>query len=199
MLKTIITAAAMGVSLAAAGCALGLGGGAPETYDLSAPVAKRGPKTQTHITVAQPDAIRPLDNDQILVRDASGKLSYFPSSAWGDRLPRLVQTRLMQAMTDSGRFRAVGSTRERTPADVTLAVELRSFNIQMNGGRAEAVVDVVAKLLDERRDRVIATQQFSHTVAAGRDDAAAGVSALTEAFHRVSEEIVAWSANPRSA
>lgn len=190
-------------SLMLGGCALaGLGGNsAPETYDLPAPVAvKPGSKRLgLHLSVATPNAIRPLETDQILVRDADGKLSYFAGSAWGDRLPRLVQSRLVQVLTDSGRFRVVGTGQDRVQGDVTLSVELRSFNVQVNNGNAEGVVDLVAKLIDERQERVVATRRFEMSSPAVKDDAAAGVAALTQAFHRIADEIVVWAANPRSA
>lgn len=194
--------AALAVSTALGGCALaGLGGSSPpETYDLAAPTPKKGgARASVHISVASPSTIRPLDSDQILVRNAEGRLSYFPSSAWGDRLPKLVQTRLIQALTDSGRFRAVGSSQDRTPSDMTLNIELRSFNVQVEGVQAQAVIDVVVKLVDERRDRVVATKQFTSSAPASKDDAAAGVAALTQAFGKISDDIVAWSANPRPA
>ncbi len=195
-------ASALVATVALGGCALGgLGGAsAPETYDLAAAPPKRGgSKAPVHISVASPNTIRPLDSDQILVRDSGGTLSYFPGAAWGDRLPKLVQTRLIQALTDSGRFRAVGSSQDRTPSDVTLNVELRSFNVQVSGGQTEAVIDIVVKLVDERRDRVVATKQFTSSAPAAKDDAASGVAALTTAFGKISDDIVAWSANPRTA
>jgi cholesterol transport system auxiliary component len=181
---------------------MGVGGASPpETYDLAAAsVAKNGGAAPVFITVATPSTIRPLDSEQILVRDESGKLTYFQGSAWGDRLPRLVRARLVQALTDSGRFRAVGTNEERVAGDVTLSLELRSFNIEVtNGGSARAVVDVVAKLIDERSDRVIASRQFSADAPAAKDDAASGVAALNQAFADMAAQVVAWSANPRSA
>jgi len=204
-LRTIIRIAAvtaLAATVVMGGCALGGFGGStpPETYDLAAATPKRGgAKAPVHIAVAPPNTIRPLDSDQILVRDSAGLLSYFPGVAWGDRLPKLVQTRLIQALTDSGRFRAVGSSQDRTPSDVTLNVELRSFNVQVGGAKTEAVIDIVVKLVDERRDRVVATKQFTSSAPATKDDAASGVAALTAAFGKISEDIVAWSANPRTA
>ncbi len=190
------------VCLLLGGCALaGLGGtGAPETFDLTpAAIAKQdGRKVPLHVSVAMPSATRPLETDQILVRDSAGKLSYFGGAAWGDRLPRLVQSRLVQALADSGRFRVVGTSQDRVQGDVTLALELRSFNVQVDNGHAKGVVDLVAKLIDERQDRVVATRRFEMTAPALKDDAASGVAALTQAFHTIAQDIVAWTANPRA-
>ncbi len=143
--------AAYCVALMLGGCALaGMGGNsAPDIYDLAAAdVQKGGRKLPVYIAVATPNAMRPLDTDQILVRDEQGRLTYFPSSSWGDRLPKIVQARLMQALTDSGRFKAVGKSDDRVPSDVTLNIDMRSFNIEVKGGHAEAVVDIVVKLVD---------------------------------------------------
>ncbi len=184
---------------AAAGIA---GNSAPETYDLTAahtakPAAAR--KLPLYVAVGIPNTARPLDTDQILVRDGGGRLSYFPGSAWGDRLPRLVQLRLVQALADSGRFRGAGASQDRIPGDVTLTIDMRSFNIEVAGGRAEAVVDFVVKIVSERRGRVIATRQFAVKAPAAKDDAAAGVSALNEAFGQLADEVVTWAAAARAA
>lgn len=190
--------AALGAALMVGGCALaGLGGNsAPDIYDLpAADVQKGGRKLPVYIAVSTPNAMRSLDTDQILVRDPQGRLTYFPASSWGDRLPKLVQARLMQALTDSGRFKAVGKSDDRAPSDVTLNIDMRSFNIEVKNGHAEAVVDIVAKLVDERNGKIMATKQFSAIAPAVKDDAAAGVAALSQAFSQITTPLINWSAN----
>jgi cholesterol transport system auxiliary component len=183
------------------GCALAGGSTPPETYDLAAvrSIKPSARKSSVYVAVAVPNTARPLDTDQILVRDPGGRLSYFPGSAWGDRLPKLVQSRLVQALADSGHFRGVGTSQDRVPGDVTLSIDMRSFNIEVTNGHAEAVVDIVVKIVNERRDRVIATRQFTVKAPAVKDDAVAGVSALNQAFDQVAGEVANWAAASRAA
>lgn len=187
-------------ALMLSGCALAnLGQGSPPiTYDLHAPepgkiASARGP----HLAIASPIAVRTIDTEEILVKTADGRLSYFPEAAWGDRLPRLLQARLVEVFSDSGAFRAVVTNQDRVPGDLSLTVEIRDFQVEVMNGHAEAVVDLFAKLVDERNGVVIGTQRFSERVPAARDDVNAGVKALNDAFKKVALDMLAWTSRRR--
>lgn len=179
----------------------GLGNGSPpETYDLAAPaIAKSRHRAPVHIAVTQPNAVRMLDSEQILVKAPGGRLSYFPGAAWGDRLPRLFQSRLVEALEDSGRFQGVSTQQQRVSADYSLLIEIRDFQIEVDNGAAAALVDVFVKLVDERQGQVAASRQFTGRAPAAKDNVSSGVAAFNEAFQQVASQIVQWTANPRGA
>ena len=185
------------------GCAMsGLGGGnsAPNTYNIMTPPkigSVRASRLASQVTVSPPQSIRALDTDRILVSAPGGRISYFADSAWSDRLPRLVQSRLVEAMQDSGAFRAVLTSQDRVDGDYAIATEIRAFQIDVGNGRSAATVTIFAKIVDERRGKVIATREFSASVPTGKDDPAAGVAALQEGFNQVASELVRWTASPR--
>lgn len=197
--KGIVGALLAGLVLS--GCALGglMGANsAPVTYDLQAPdVARSSGGRGPQISIATPIAVRTIDTDEILVRTEDGRLSYFPGSAWGDRLPKLFQARLVKVFADSGAFRAVVTNQDRISGDISLTVEIRDFQINVSQGRAEAVVDVYVKLVDERNGVVIGTNRFSGQAPAHKDDAGAGVRALNSVFQKVAVDILSWTSRKR--
>lgn len=184
------------------GCAFISGAeGPPDTYDLPVtPVARsKGGGLGSQLSVQMPVAIRSLDTDHIQVRDPAGRIAYYPAAVWGDRLPRLVQARLVASLEDAGRFRAITSGNEGLSADYGLAIEIRSFEVRVQPGSAQAVVDVYAKLVNAQRNESVASRQFTAEVSVGRDDVAAGVAALRQAFQQVTTDVVRWTSSARMA
>lgn len=190
------------ICLLLGGCAVaGLGGGssAPATYNIATPKVSDVPSSRVarQVTVSPPTAIRALDTDRIMVSASGGRISYYGDSAWSDRLPRLVQSRLVEAMQDSGAFKAVLTTQDRVDGDFAVATEIRSFQLDVEAGSSAATVAIFCKIVDERQGRVIATREFSARTSAPKDDAAAAVAALQESFNQVTGEMVRWLAAPR--
>ena len=87
-------------------------------------------------------------------------MAYFSGAAWGDRLPRLFQARLVEALANSGAFRAILTNQDRVSGDLSLAIEIRDFEVEASPGGAEAVVDVYVKLVDEKNNSVVTTKRF---------------------------------------
>jgi ABC-type uncharacterized transport system auxiliary subunit len=70
------------------------------------------------LVIAEPTALAVLDSDKIVVRSAPGETAQFSDARWEDRLPKLVQARILQSFENASRLRAV--TR---PAVVTVLNE----------------------------------------------------------------------------
>jgi cholesterol transport system auxiliary component len=174
------------------GCA-GLMATPPATFDLQAPAIEKVRGTSTvQLSVALPVAVKTIDTEEILVKSGNGRIAYFSGVAWGDRLPRLFQARLVEALANSGAFRAVLSNQDRFSGDMSLAIEIRDFQVETKADGAEAVVDVYVKLLDEHNSAVVTTKRFQARQAAASQDSAAGIQALNGAFQQVVREIVSW-------
>jgi cholesterol transport system auxiliary component len=180
---------------------LGLGAGtaAPATYNIVTPKVSgvQSSRLTRQITVSTPTAIRALDTDRIMVSGSGGRISYYGDSAWSDRLTRLVQARMVEAMQDSGAFKAVLTNQDRVDGDYAIATEIRAFQLDVEGGSSSAVVAIFCKIVDERHGRVVATREFSARRPAAKDDAVAAVAALQESFNQVTTEMIRWLAVPR--
>jgi cholesterol transport system auxiliary component len=174
---------------------LGLAGCAsapPTTFDLAVPStivrqASGGPQ----LVIAEPVALQTLDSDRIIVTAADGSVSAVPGAQWSDRLPRLVQTRLVQTFENAGR--AVGRAGGPLAAPRTLYSDLRRFGI-ITAGSPQAVVEITAKMVDTQGGRIVASRIFRVAVPVGGVAGREAAAALDQAATKVFADIVRWSA-----
>jgi cholesterol transport system auxiliary component len=194
ILPSLLRGRLRALSLAAAGSLLLAscgGGAAPTTYDLSAPrdFGRIGGGGGVLI-VAQPTAVQALDSDRLIVKDSSGALSFLGGAQWADRVPNLVQTRLIQTFENGSRIAAVGRPGERIVPDFQLNTDIRAFNIDAASG--QAVVEITAKLIGDRTGKVQRAKLFAARVPAGAEGAGAA-QALDQALSQVLIQIARWA------
>lgn len=195
--RTGLSVVAGALGLVLAGCS-GLGGlvtKAPGTaYGLSAathfPRHLSGGRGQ--LVIAEPSALGPLDGDKILVRPSPGEAATLGDAQWEDRLPRLVQARLVQSFENANRLRHVGRPSDKITTDYALLTDLRAFEVSAADGTA--VVEIAAKIVNERSGRIVAARVLRATVPAGATEGAGAVAAINEAFAQVATQLVLWVA-----
>jgi len=184
--------------LALPGCAMLPGGGpAPlDTYDLSTSrIEAEGPRRgRTQVLVAEPGALKVLDGENVVVRPSPGSVEFLKGAQWADRLPRVVQARLVEALQATGRLGGVGKPGEGLAIDYQIVTEIRAFEVRLDGApRAE--VTLYVKLLNDRNGVVRAARGFTATAplssaAAGND---AYIAALDRAFAQATRDLVSWT------
>lgn len=193
---TVATAVAMGAS-ALSGCAVLGGGSEPlDTYVLAAPIPlSSGPRrSRAQILVNEPLALKSLDGQNIVIKPAAGSIEFLSGAQWADRLPRVMQARLVEAFQQSGRIGGVGRPGEGLAIDYQIQVEIRSFDVRLDGGD-RANVELYVKLLNDRNGVVRRERVFASTVPVAGTGNAAYVAALDNAFARAAAEIVDWTAS----
>ncbi|MGU3282896.1 MULTISPECIES: ABC-type transport auxiliary lipoprotein family protein [unclassified Methylobacterium] len=169
----------------------GCGGATPLTFDLAAlPPAGRPVAAGRSIAVSEPVGIQPFEADRIIVRESGGALAFLGGGQWADRLPRLIQTRLLQSLENSGRLRSVSRPGDKVVADYQLISEIRAFDIQATTG--EAVVDLSLKLVADGTGKVTAARIFTARVPVAKIDAGNGARALDQALTTVLADVVRW-------
>jgi cholesterol transport system auxiliary component len=177
-----------GGTLLLAGCG---GGPAPVTYDLTA--VREGLRRSAggrSIIVAEPSTIFALDSERIVVRAANGEITYLPRAQWSDRLPRLLQARLIQSFENAGRA-AVGRPTDRLAGTTQLLIDIRSFEVRE--ASRDAFVEVAAKLVANPSGRVANARLFGATAAVGAIDGQGATQALDRALASVIAQIVGWA------
>jgi cholesterol transport system auxiliary component len=181
------------LALAASACLSGCGGGAtPTTFDLSAPGGfGRVAGSASVMVVAEPTAVQALDSDRVIVRDSSGALSFVGGAQWADRIPALVQARLIQTFENAGRVGSVSGPGQRIAPDVQLNTDIRTFAIDAATGTA--VVEITARMVGDRTGRIQRARLFSARVPAGAIDGPGATRALDQALSQVLVEIVRWA------
>lgn len=185
------------VCLGLMGCALAGGGGsaAKETYDLVAPRSFAGSNRAApwQLAVYEPIAVYSLSTNRLMVRPRADQVSYYKGVAWSDRLPRLVQARMIESFQNSGAVKAVSPT----TGQFGLSTELRAFQIDVSSGHAAAEVDIFAKLVNTSSGKVVATRGFSSRVPSPTDKPDDVIASLNQAFTEVLQDITSWVASHR--
>lgn len=181
------------------GCAIGATP-PPATYDIMAPKvmtlsAPRPAKFQ--LVVNEPSAVRSLETDRIMVKPANEQISYYKGAAWSDRLPRLLQARMVESFQNAGLVSGVGGRADRIDADLELATQIQSFQVEVGSGSAEAHANLHVKVVDGQRGRIVASRSFESRVKTSPDDVGQMVVALNQAFDSVLREMVPWVAKQK--
>lgn len=187
-------AAALAVMVAVAGCA-GFGSQAPPTFDLHAARAfpRHSGPPRGQLIIGEPTALAILDSEKIVVRPAQGELGYLGGAQWSDRLPKLLQARIVQSFENASRLRAVGRPGERLTADFSLVTDVRAFQVAIADNGVFAEVEISAKVVVDKSGRIVSGRVFRATVAAASSEPTAAVLALDEAFRRVVVDLVLWA------
>lgn len=163
-----------------------------DTYDLSAAVDGDGPAAKSRqVLIASPTALKALDSEQIVIRVSSSEIQYLSRAQWGDKLPRIVQSKLVEAFENSGKLGGVGMPGQGLAIDYQVVTDIRSFEIDASNGN-QAVVEISAKILNDRNGSVRAQKLFRATAPAGGDNVGF-IKGLDRAFSTVVSEIVSWT------
>lgn len=161
------------------------------TYDLIAPHDfGHVRKARGLIEVAVPNALQNLDTEKIVVEPSPGVVTYLSDAQWSDRLPKLLQARIVEAFENGARIRTVARAGERVNADVQLVTDIRQFGIE---GK-DAVVELSVKLIGARGGRINAAKVFTARVPAPVTSGGAAASALNQALATVLVDLVRWTA-----
>jgi cholesterol transport system auxiliary component len=185
--------------LAVAGLAAGCSSSSSvANFDLTAPRQVRaGSAAVGQVAVAEPAAVQPLESEKIVVKDASGAVAAVGGGQWADRLPRLVQSRLIQTFENSSGLKAVSRPGDRVTPDFQLTSEIRAFQIEAASG--QAVVELSVKIVNDRSGRIAATRIFTGRVPVGTIDAGNAAQALDRALSIVLTDIVRFVGTARAA
>lgn len=186
----------LGLPLLLGACSGGLGEIAktpPTAYNLEAASGfpRHGRAARGQLVIAEPTALAGYDSEKIVVRPSPSQAAQMPDSQWQDRLPRLMQARILQSFENDGRLRAVGRPADKIATDFVLLMEVRAFEISVADG--SAVVEVAAKIVRERTGRIVAARVFRISVPAAGHEGAPAVAALNEAFGKMTRELVLWA------
>jgi cholesterol transport system auxiliary component len=178
---------AIGGGLAACG-----GGAPPVTFDLAQHEgAAKTLALRRQLVIAEPSALQSLDSDHVLVRRPDGTLATLAHAQWSDRLPRLLQSRIVQAFENAGAVGRVGPVGGAVSADTTLESEIRLFEVDVGAGQGK--VELAARLVSSSSGKIVAAQIF-HVAAPGATEGAGAARTLDSALAQTLGELTRWAA-----
>ncbi len=179
-----------GLSGALAGCQ---SKASNDTFGLSAARVSAGPSARNRqILIPEPAALKAIDSEQVVIRVSASEIQYLGASRWSDRLPRLVQSKLVEAFENTGKFGGVGKPGEGLAIDFQIVTDIRAFEVQTEGADI-AVVEISAKVLNDRNGSVRAQKAFRATAPVAGTGNRAFIAALNTAFGVVTEDMVNWT------
>jgi phospholipid/cholesterol/gamma-HCH transport system substrate-binding protein len=178
---------------------LGGGGSAKPTttiYELAAPaVAALDNAPPGQLTVAEPSAVVSFDTQKILHLSESGETVPAEDGQWGDALPKLIQSTIIQTFENAGYMRVVRAA-DGLPTDLQLLLDLRRFHVSLAPERI-AEVGFTAKIVDG--GTVSDGRMFRATAPVRGEGSRAAAAALNEAFGQAAAALVTWTASTLAA
>ncbi len=165
-----------------------------QTFDLvlDRDLIKRSSRLSTQIVVQLPAAVKALAGDNILVKPSPTQVTYYGDAVWSDRLPKLLQARMVEALQVSGRFRAVSDGSDRISGDVTLSTTIEAFQVDVEGERATANIMIFAKLIHVASGKVYASRSFKVSLPSKTRVVGDGVDALNEGMNQALQSLTRW-------
>ena len=129
------------------------------TYDLTPAEGFAARAGRGQLAVLLPDATLPANSDRIVVRTNPQSVAYLSGAQWADKLPSLVQSRLIESFQNAHLLRAVG--RPGMLADFSLQTSIRRF--ELDAARSEAVVEISAQIISSS-GRIVGGRIFAANV-----------------------------------
>ncbi len=184
--------------LATAGCSL-LGSGQRDPVTIYAPAVHVAPdpawpKVDWQLALLPATSAPVIDTARIAVRPTPDELQVYRGAAWTQPAPGLVEDAVLRMLEDSGRIGAVARLETGLRADYKLALDVRRFEADYAGRPLpSATLEVSAKLLDARDQRVVASRVFLREQAAAGTGLAAVAAAFGQALDALSADIAGWT------
>ncbi|WFC42617.1 ABC-type transport auxiliary lipoprotein family protein [Pseudoxanthomonas sp. SE1] len=196
-MKLLRLVIALPIAIALAGCSiLGSEQRDPVTIyapDVRVPARPDWPTVAWTLVIAKPTAARVIDSPRISVRPTPGELQVYRGVSWALPATDMLQDAVQRTLEDSGRIPAVASADAGILGDYKLVMDLRRFEADYAGGtQPSAVVEVNAKLVNNRDQRVVASRTFLQQKPATSIEVAQVATAFDQALEAVTAGIVGW-------
>ncbi len=157
--------------------------GAPSPASHTAPI---------QLLVPVPTAIDALATDRIVVRPGNGQaLAYLAESKWSDRLPSLLQARLVQALQAAGVVKAVGRPGDGLAIDDQLQIDIQDFAV-FAGESPHITIRLYARLLNDHSGQAIAAKLFEEDVPLTAVEPATVAAGFETGLGSIGHDLATW-------
>lgn len=152
------------------------------------------------LSIAEPQAISPLDGAHIAVMPAAGEVQTYKGVRWRDAAPALIQQLLLQAFQDTAGLAGIGAPAGILQADFALQSSLQDFQAEYRSAKVPIVaIRLSAQLVDNSTGRALAARTF----AVEQPCAGAGMpevfAAFQAALNQLLPQVVAWTVDTGDA
>lgn len=152
------------------------------------------PTVNWSLVIAKPTAARVVDSPRISVRPSPGEMQVYKGASWAQPATELLQDAVQRVLEDSGRIPAVSSADAGILGDYRLVMDVRRFESDYAGQTLPtATIEVSAKLVQQRSQRVVASRTFLQAQPAGSVDVPQVAAAFEQSLTRITHDIAGWS------
>jgi cholesterol transport system auxiliary component len=152
------------------------------------------PSVRWQLAVDVPATAANLNTGRIALAQSPTSFDYYTKTAWTDRAPLMVQTRIVDSFENSHKIVAVARESIGLRANYVLQTDLRNFEaMYFYGGTPIAHVRIVAKLVQMPDRQIIGVATFERCVRARQDKVTKVVEAFDQALGSVMKRLVAWT------
>ncbi|KGQ20830.1 putative secreted protein [Lysobacter dokdonensis DS-58] len=152
------------------------------------------PQVKWALQIPRPHASELLDSPRIVVRPADGELQVYHGAIWAEPTPDLVQDAVLRAFEDSGRIGGVARRGTGINGDYELMLDIRRFESDYAGGATpNANVEIVAKLVANRANAVVATRTLKQSAPAASTKVGDVSRAFDAALTAAVTDLVGWT------
>ncbi len=152
------------------------------------------PSVDWQLALVTPTATRVVDSPRIAVRPVPGEIQVYKGASWSQPPTDMMESILLEGFEDSGKIPAVARSGTGIGANYRLIMDLRRFEADYRGASLpSAVIELNAKLLDVRDQRVVASRTFTELHPAAGTDVAQVTQAFNQALEQVGREIIGWT------
>jgi len=190
----LVAALCLILGLSACGNLIPVPGAVSNLYNLSPKSTFRQdlPAVEWQLVIDEPLASGGLNSASIAFKPSPLEVRYFKDVRWTERVPRMVQTLLVESFENSGTIVAVGRQAIGLRADFALKTEIREFQAERAAGHSIRV-RVNAKLIQQPRQNIVASRSFDVSVKESGDSMRNTIIVWDEAMGRVLRQIVEWT------
>jgi len=166
-------------------------------YDLTlapAPDAAKPVKLAYQLIIAEPVATLTLQTQRFLTKTPAGELGFATEGRWADTLPKLVQSKILQAYEDRGFLTSALLPSDRTNPAFQLIVDIRSFAINTQA-QPKADIELSVKIIGDD-GRIVGAKVFHKTAPCKTIDHEEDItSAISDAFNQVVNDMIRWTSD----
>jgi len=169
----------------------------PNLYVLDARASARAVqiKRDLVLAVSMPRARSGFDTPQMVYLRQPQKLEYFAVNRWANAPARMLGPLLVQALEQTGSFRAVVQSPGTIPANIRLDTELIRLQQDFGARPSKVQLTLRAQLIDVADQRVLAVKLFDEVEDAVSDDAYGGSAAANRVLQRVLDQLADFCIN----
>ncbi len=152
------------------------------------------PAVYWQLAVEVPVAAANLNTGRIAIAMTPTSTDYYAKTAWTDRAPLMVQTRIVDSFENTRKIVAVARELIGLRANYVLQPDLRNFEALYYYGQPPIVrVRIIAKLVRMPDRQIIGVGSFERCVRARADKIPQVVQAFDQALGSVLKQLVSWT------